>query len=312
MAIRGCLRIAMSAGFMATPYGGVAMPPAVLHHLDREPPMQTVHLASAVGWGFPTWNQAEMIALLKTFDIRRIQIFRNRQKNIPAVDIRRPVNDAGLTISSLHAFFGPDHDLSLTDEADRRHSVENLTREADYVLALGGRLVVVHPGCAECGGTSADPDRVAALARSTEELARVAESMDILFSLENLPHGMVGDDMAVLRKIVETIDSPHLGLNYDCGHSNLTSDSITVLDQAGPRIVSTHIHDNLGLKDDHLPPGFGNVDMDAVCRGLARHGYRGEFTLELMAPVDVLRRQLDAAWTARLRRWLDLAASAAS
>ena len=269
--------------------------------------METVHLASSLGWGFPTWNHDEMIDFIKSFDIRRVQVFRNRQKNIPAEDIRRPVNDAGLAISSLHAFFGPDHDPSLTEESQRQRSVENLAREADFVLALGGRLVVVHPGCAESGSSSADPDRAAALARSAQGLARIAETRNVLFALENLPHGMVGDDMAVLRKIVDDIDSPHLGLNYDCGHANLTSDPVTVLDQAGPRLIATHIHDNLGVKDDHLPSGFGSIDTDAVCRGLARHNYRGEFTLELMAPINILRGQLDAAWTTRLGRWLDLA-----
>jgi sugar phosphate isomerase/epimerase len=272
--------------------------------------METLPLSSSVGWGFPTWDQFEMMSLVKSLGIDLIQIFRNRQLNLAATEIRRGVDGEGLKITSLHAFFGPDFDPSLTSEASRQRSADNLSREADFVLALGGDLVVVHPGCADTGGSSSDADRVAALERSAEQLAGVGERTQVTFALENLPHGQVGDDMAVLRRIVDRIDSPRLALTFDCGHANLTSNAAAVLRQAGPRLATTHIHDNFGVKDEHLPPGSGNVDMETMCRTLAEIKYRGDFGLELMAPVAVLREQLDDTWRKRLRRWVELASGA--
>jgi sugar phosphate isomerase/epimerase len=274
--------------------------------------MDRLLLSSAVGWGFPTWAEPDVIALLRDLGISHAQIFRNRDKHLAAETIRGPLNDAGLTITSLHAFFAEDYDPSLTDESARAVSVANLSREADFVRGLGGRLVVVHPGSEKTGGTSQDADRVDALRRSAEELTRVAESLDVVYALENLPPGHVGDDMAVLRSIVDQIDSPHLGLNYDSGHANLTGDPISALDAGGSRIVGTHIHDNDGSGDEHLPPGSGDISMDDVCRGLARHRYSGEFTLELMDTVDSLRGQLTDGWLAKLDHWLDLASGTTS
>lgn len=274
--------------------------------------MPRLQLASTVGWGFPTWQEDEEVGLLASFGIRRVQIFRNAEKAIRADDVRRRLAEHGIMVTSLHAFFGDDYDPSQLDEARRRKVVDNLAREADFCLELGGGLVVVHPGDAKLGDAMRDPQRIDALDRSAEALADVGSRKGMVFALENLQPGQMGSDMAVLRRIADRVDSPHLGLNYDCGHANLTSDPMTVLDQAGPRIVSVHIHDNFGQSDDHLAPGFGKIDMDAVCRGLARHGYKGDFVLELMETTESLRTKCDAAWAAKLQHWLDLAGGVAS
>lgn len=273
--------------------------------------MQRLPLASAIGWGFPTWREEEEAELLAVLGIHRVQVFRNREKAFAASDARRRLADQGLECTSFHAAFGDDYDPSRPDDAARRRNVENLAREVDLCVALGGRLLVIHPGDAVIGPEMHDPARIGALERSAAELAELGERLNCTIALENLQPGQMGNDMATLRRIVEGIDSPRLGLNYDCGHANLGQDAVAVLRQAGPRIVSTHIHDNFGRGDDHLAPGFGGIDMDAVCRALAEVGYRGEFVLELMETTDALRRRCDAAWTEKLGRWLDLASGIA-
>lgn len=274
--------------------------------------MERLTLASAIGWGFPTWVERDAMTLLTTLGIQCVQVFRNREKNIPAADIRGPLTDAGFTITSLHAFFGPDYNPSLPDEAARQASVDNLVREADYCRDLGGAMLIVHPGEDPAGADTTAPARRDALRRSAEALAAAGEREHMVFALENLPPGVVGDSMAMLREIVDEVDSPQLGINYDCGHANLSGDPVEILRQGGPRILGTHIHDNLGADDNHLPPGFGSVDIEAVCRELAAIGYRGAFMLELMEPVAMLRDRFSDAYLSRLTRWLDLASGLVS
>jgi hexosaminidase len=269
--------------------------------------MPKLALASTIGWGFPTWREDEEIALLAAFGIRRVQVFRNAAKTISALDIRRQLAASGIQATSLHGFFGEAWDPSQTDEAARRRAVEGFTGEADFCLALGGTFIVVHPGSTVIGPETRSPARLAALSRSAAELARLGEKTGLRFLLENLPPGQMGDDMAMLRRLVDEIDCPLLGLNYDCGHANMTTDPITVIRQGGQRIASVHIHDNSGQTDDHLVPESGNIDMDAMCRELAGVGYRGEFLLELMETSESLRKKCDAAWWAKLNRWIDLA-----
>ncbi len=272
--------------------------------------MDALPLASALGWGFPTWNEEEEIALLLSFGIGSVQLFRNKEKPIRAGAVRERLERSGLKVNSLHAFFGPPYDPSEPDEDLRQQVVENYVAEADFCRELGGRLLVVHPGDPFIGEETRDPARFQALTRSAEQLAEIGERKEVMIALENLQPGQMGDDMAMLRRIVDRVESPWLGINYDCGHANLNGDPVAIMEQAGPRIVGTHIHDNDGRGDLHLVPGTSTIDMDALSRALARVGYRGEFTLELMETTESIRATCDSDCLARLRRWARLAGGA--
>ncbi len=269
--------------------------------------MQRLRVASTIGWGFPSWNEDDEARLLSEFGLRHVQAFRNIEKDITAHEIRNHLGDYGLSIVGLHAFFGEAWDPSLTDESSRKKAVSGFAGEAEFCLSMGGDLVIVHPGGEPIGDQTRDPARIEALRRSAHQLVEIGSSMGCRFALENLPRGQMGDDVRMMRQIVEEVDSPYLGLNYDCGHANLGGGVMEMLDAAGQRLVGTHVHDNNGQADDHFVPGFGSIDMEAVCRGLARHGYRGDFTLELMGPTDEKRSICDSAWWEKLNRWVDIA-----
>src|SRR5438445_398373 len=57
-----------------------------------------------------------------------------------------------------------------------------------------------------------------------------------------------------------------------------------------PRLIHTHLHDNHGIRDEHLVPGEGIVDWPALLGVLRRGGYTGARLLEL-APRDGFRRE---------------------
>ena len=51
--------------------------------------MQRLRLAAALGWGFPTWQEDDEAALLGSFGIRHVQVFRNREHEIDPAEVRR-------------------------------------------------------------------------------------------------------------------------------------------------------------------------------------------------------------------------------
>ena len=73
---------------------------------QRNEAMHRLRLVSAIGWGFPTWDEDEAAGLLTQLGIGYVQLFRNAQKEIPARDVRLRLADHGLAAASLHAFFG--------------------------------------------------------------------------------------------------------------------------------------------------------------------------------------------------------------
>ena len=65
----------------------------------------------------------------------------------------------------------------------------------------------------------------------------------------------------------------------DTGHAHISSTPQTETAVAGRLLRTTHVHDNNGRQDTHLPPGSGTLDW----KGGARRStidYRGPIMLE--------------------------------
>ncbi len=86
----------------------------------------------------------------------------------------------------------------------------------------------------------------------------------------------------VLKRLLEKINSPHLGYCLDAGHGNLFSreplaDWVEVL---GSRLVEIHLHDNRGEADDHLPLGQGSIDFASLFSLLQKKKLQPIYTIE--------------------------------
>ncbi len=91
-----------------------------------------------------------------------------------------------------------------------------------------------------------------------------------------------GDD---LYKLIELCDHPLMGVCWDIGHGNLTVpyEQYENIMRLGGYLKAVHIQDNFGMRDDHICPLAGTVDIDAVMRGLVDSGFvkdGGAFTFE--------------------------------
>jgi sugar phosphate isomerase/epimerase len=202
----------------------------------------------------------------------------------PAV-LRVRVGDLGLTIHSAHGCWGGQSiranrvDLGEVDTALRQASVNDLKWCVDWLNAVGGNCLVIHPG-----GLS-DPEqfnaRRGALADALTVLAEHARGTGIVLCVENMPPGVFpGSRMADLADLVTELDLPEVALALDTGHANITSSAASETRSAGPKLGTTHVHDNDGRQDTHNPPGLGSVDWDAWLDALDGIGYAGPVMLE--------------------------------
>ena len=55
-----------------------------------------------------------------------------------------------------------------------------------------------------------------------------------------------------------------LKLCFDVGHAHVDSNVSAAFEMMRDRVVTTHIHDNHGEKDEHLLPYEGTIDWDAA------------------------------------------------
>ncbi len=163
--------------------------------------------------------------------------------------------------------------------------VDHALKEYDAFLhkseLLGVEVVVVH-----CAGSRVDLDdpRVRAARRDAnlsclEPLAERAARAGVRVAIENGAHR---DDWEFIVEMVREFGHPNVGLNVDTGHANLGDmDAPTAVRLAGDRLITTHLQDNFGERDDHLPPGKGRIDWPAVVAALREVGYSGCYMVEI-------------------------------
>ena len=85
-----------------------------------------------------------------------------------------------------------------------------------------------------------------------------------MICVENMPPGVhPGSRMADLAALLVELAEPGLALALDTGHANLGEGVVHETVAAGSLLATTHVHDNNGRQDSHLPPGHGTIDWAA-------------------------------------------------
>ena len=85
-------------------------------------------------------------------------------------------------------------------------------------------------------------------------------------------------------RMLRRLDSPWFTGLVDLGHANRVGiapgDFLRACDRG--TIHGLHVHDNFGVKDDHLNPFIGTIDWNDAMHALAEIGYDGDFTMEVI------------------------------
>jgi sugar phosphate isomerase/epimerase len=98
-----------------------------------------------------------------------------------------------------------------------------------------------------------------------EHIKAFAHPLGVKVLLENLQNEVTTPEH--LLEILHIGHFNNVGITLDVGHAHLSD---TGLDHAfellRPRIAELHLHDNHGLKDEHLWPGTGSIDWTNLAK----------------------------------------------
>ena len=181
-----------------------------------------------------------------------------------------------LTLESLHA--PTSRDVSATREGGqplsicevervrRVEAMDELKRAIDVAESLPYSRMILHMGGSR---ETADPRKRDAAFSTLEHLILHAHHCGVTLCIENTPSEM-GDPL-YLRAFVDETRLSGLRFNFDTGHANLCdgvegerlSRSFEPLREL---VMSVHLHDNHGDKDEHLPPYEGAIDWAAAVK----------------------------------------------
>src|SRR6185503_17043270 len=181
----------------------------------------------------------------------------------------------------------------VSDGAKRQSAV----READAALNIARQIpadvFVVHLGTPTVQG--GENNRTAAF-RSVEDICQLAEPIGIRVALEVIPNPL-SDAAALVDLIEKDLEAPRTGICLDFGHAFLMGDVADTIETVAEHLVTTHVHDNAGKKDDHLVPFDGRINWDMALMTMQKVGYDGTYLMELAntsTPEEVLVKAVAA------------------
>ena len=89
------------------------------------------------------------------------------------------------------------------------------------------------------------------------------------------------DNAPDLLEFIELVNHPLFHCVWDTGHANMQDMSQEeALMLLGSHMKALHIQDNNKIKDIHMCPLFGTLDVNSLMTGLKNIGYDGYFTFE--------------------------------
>jgi sugar phosphate isomerase/epimerase len=86
----------------------------------------------------------------------------------------------------------------------------------------------------------------------------------------------------MLLRLLNALNIQKVGFCFDTGHMSAYSETNMAdwLKALGPLIKELHLHDNDGIKDDHLAVGAGKIDFEFLFEYMEEHSLKPIITLE--------------------------------
>lgn len=190
--------------------------------------------------------------------------------------IRKMVASYGIRICSLHTPFGKNFDVSSPHPGKTRRTIDCYKRCVDAAQYLGARVVIFHPTAYMQFDDLESRKKV--IIDNVNRLLDYVHDTEVSLAVENEHFAPAN---AILRFSLDTIPDSKYGFCYDTSHDNLTSQPLKIFQQYGHRLLTTHISDNRGERDDHVLPYEGIFPWTAFCRVFSRIHFSGIPLLEV-------------------------------
>ena len=202
------------------------------------------------------------------------------------------ISDHPLRLRSFHAplfkgfDWGKDGSPAITlAHKEKRHridSMDEVRRAIEVAEHIPFEYLILHMGLP---GDEYSVEKFDLLFSSIEHLRLFARQRGVSILLENIPNEISLPYR--LGKFLEYTKLSDVGFCFDTGHSHMTSGVREGFQAMRDRIRSTHIHDNLGEKDNHLFPFEGSIDWRRTVSDFRACGDQFPVVFELRDREDV-------------------------
>jgi sugar phosphate isomerase/epimerase len=241
-------------------------------------------------WSLQPTSPADLAAKLESAGIRRVQLALDPLREAPGGwgETAALFRQKGITtVSGMFGCVGEDYSTlesirrtgGIAPDATWPENLQNIRSAARLAADLGLKLVTFHAGFLP--HEESDP----AFSKMVERLRAAAD----LFRERGLGLGLeTGQETAaVLLGLLEKLDRPNVGVNFDPANMLLydKGNPIEALRLLGPWVRQVHIKDALrtrvpGTWGQEVPAGTGEVDWRAFFATLEAIGFQGDCVIE--------------------------------
>jgi sugar phosphate isomerase/epimerase len=154
--------------------------------------------------------------------------------------------------------------------------VDEVKRALEVADLIPFRFMVQHLGTPHEGFALEKFDAAYA---SLEVLQLFAKQRGVQLLLENIPNEL--STPARLLEFLTYTRFSELRICFDTGHAHLSGSVTAAFEALQNLVLSTHVHDNQGERDDHLFPFEGTIPWPSTLRALAAGANHLPLQLEL-------------------------------
>ncbi len=217
--------------------------------------------------------------------------------NFPQLDFRDFNQKALGTLKKLVgsynlavAIHAPEYDLNIAspNSLAREITIRAYLQTVELASEIESKIVTIHPGRQSSATIVPRKEQWNYSKEGISKVLDFARVSGVTIAVENMPPtknlSYFGATVEELLEIIKEIGpDKNLGVTLDCGHANLDGKPFLLrfIKELGKYIVHTHIHDNNGLEDQHLPLGMGSIDYKDFLQSLGKVNYKGMLNLEI-------------------------------
>lgn len=216
------------------------------------------------------------------------KIFKDETVDLKALrKIKEAADSLGVSIIQVHGPFGEiDLELASEDSSQRERALRKIFNWIKYTGELEWGVLVLHTARIRVSEKHdfqrlVEKTRLANL-RFFKEVSKYASEHGVKIAVENRLEPCYGSLPKDLLELVEETGSESIGICFDTGHANVNKLSASsMVEILRGHLIATHIHDNDGHHDQHLPPLMGSINWDQVINSFSRVGYEKPLILEI-------------------------------
>ncbi len=142
------------------------------------------------------------------------------------------------------------------ERKERIEAMDEIRRAIAVAEVAPFRFLILHAGNA---GEAFDEHKFEGALTSIEHLRAFAKPLGVRLLVENIPNELTTPEKLV--ELIRTLHYDDIGVCLDVGHAHLGPGVEAAIETLKPLIRSVHVHDNHGVKDEHLWPGEGTIDF---------------------------------------------------